>query len=134
MQSQYFILAESVVYKNNKLTCINIIDQFLVIKLPAESHFDLVSICGPGWDPGEYNISIKVQLDEEEVYELGNSKITVPNTDFVYNALAQNMKVNIKENTQYVKFYVYRDDTLIIERDYKVAAMFMPQETAQEKV
>ena len=130
MQNQYLMLAENIIYKNNKLTCINVIDQFLVLKLPAESYFDLVAICGPGWHEGEYNVSIKVQVDDEEMHELGTSKITVPNKDFVYNALAQNMKVLIKEHTKYIKFFVYKNDELIIQRDYKVAAMFIPQETA----
>lgn len=130
MQNQYLMLAENIIYKNNKLTCINIMDQFLVLKLPAESYFDLVAICGPGWEEGEYNVTIKVQLDDEETYELGTSKINVPNGDFVYNALAQGMKVNIKENTKYIKFYVYRNEEPVIRRAYKVAAMFIPQETA----
>lgn len=130
MQSQYFMLAENIVYKNNKLSCINVMDQFLVLKLPTESYFDLVAICGPGWEPGEHKVSIKVQLDDEEIYELGTSEINVPNKDFVYNALAQNMKVNLGEGTKYVKFYVYKDDELVMQRDYKVAPMFMPQEVA----
>ena len=130
MQSQYLILAENIVYKNNKLSCINIMDQFMVVKQPTEAYFDLAAICGPGWDEGEYNIAIKVQLDEEEVFEIGASKINVPHKDFVYNALAQNLKVAIKENTKYVKFYVYKNDELVMQRDYKVAAMFVPQEVA----
>lgn len=130
MQSQYLMLAENIVYKNNKLSCINVMDQFLVLKLPSETYFDLVAICGPGWNEGEYTVSIKVQLDENEIHELGASKINVPNRDFVYNALAQNMKINLSEGTKYVKFYVYRNDELVIQRDYKVAAMFLPQEVA----
>ena len=42
MQSQYLILAENITYKNNKLSCINILDQFLAVKLPSEMQFDLV--------------------------------------------------------------------------------------------
>jgi len=129
MQSQYLILAENIVYKNNKLTCINVMDQFLVLKLPADSYFDLVAICGPGWEAGEYNVAIKVQLDDEEIYELGASKINVPHKDFVYNALAQGMKIVVNENTKYVTFYVYKNEELVIKRPYKVAAMFLPQET-----
>ena len=130
MQNQYLILAENIIYKNNKLTCINIMDQFFVVKQPAESQFDLVVICGPGWEAGEYNLSIKVQLDDEEVHEVGSSVINVPNIDFVYNALAQSMKIYTKENTKYVKFFVYKNDELVIQRNYKVSAMFIPQEVA----
>lgn len=130
MQSQYLILAENIAYKNNKLTCINIIDQFLAMKLPAEIQFDMVAICGPGWDEGEYDITIKVRTDENEMHEIGSTKIKIPNRDFVYNAFAPNLKVNVQENTKYVRFYVYRNDDLIIERSYKVASLLIPQETA----
>ena len=130
MQSQYLILAENITYKNNKLSCINILDQFLAVKLPSEMYFDLVAICGPDWEEGEYNISIKVQIDENEMHEFGNTKIKILNKNFVYNALAQNLKVVVQEHTKYVKFYIYKDEELIIQRDYIVASMFIPHETA----
>ena len=128
MQSQYLILAENITYKNNKLSCINIIDQFMVMQLPSEAYFDLVAICGPGWDEGESEVTIKVQTDDNDIHELGKTPIKVPNNDFVYNALAPNLKVSLHENTKYVKFYVYKDEELIIQREYKVAPIFVPQE------
>jgi len=128
MQSQYLMLAENITYKNNKLSCINVIDQFLVMKLPSEAYFDLVAICGPGWSEGEYNVTIKVQTDENEMHELGNTQIKVPNEDFVYNAFAPNMKVVLQEETKYVNFFVYRNEELAIQRNYKVAPLFVQQE------
>ena len=131
MQSQYLMLAENITYKNNKLSCINVIDQFMVMKLPSEAYFDLVAICGPGWDEGEYEVTIKVQTDDNEIHELGKTEIKVPNKDFVYNAFAPNMKVVLQEETKYVRFFVYRGEELMIQRDYKVAPLFVQQEGQQ---
>ncbi len=131
MESQYLILAENITYKNNKLSCINIIDQFLVMQLPSEAYFDLVAICGPGWEEGDYTITIKVRTDDNELYELGKTEVKIPGEDFVYNAFAPNMKVTLKEETRYVKFYVYRDEELVSQRNYKVAPLFIPQEVQQ---
>ncbi len=133
MQSQYFILAENITYKNNKLSCINIIDQFMVMQLPSEAYFDLVAICGPGWEEGDYTITIKVQTDDNEIHELGKTEVSIPTQDFVYNALAPNMKVTLQEDTKYVRFYVYRNDDLVVQRDYKVAPLFIPQEMQQQQ-
>jgi len=133
MQSQYLLLAENITYKNNKLSCINIIDQFLVMQLPSEAYFDLVAICGPGWDEGDYAITIKVQTDENEIHELGKTEVKIPSKDFVYNAFAPNMKVTLQEDISYVKFYVYRNEDLVIKRDYKVAPLFIPQEMQQQQ-
>ncbi len=128
MENQYLILAENITYKNNKLSCINIIDQFLVMQLPSEAHFDMVAICGPGWQEGDYNITIKVQTDDNEIHELGKAEVKIPGEDFVYNAFAPNMKVTLQEETKYVKFYIYKNDELINQRNYKVAPLFIPQE------
>lgn len=130
MGNQYLMLAENITYKNNKLSCINVIDQFFVVKLPAEAYFDLVAICGPDWEEGEYELTIKVQSDDGELFELGKTNIKIPNRDFVYNALAPDMKVRIDEGTKYIKFYVFRNDELILQRNYKVASLLVQQEVA----
>ena len=130
MENQYLLLAENITYKNNKLSCINIIDQLMTLKLPSEFQFDLVAICGPGWKEGEYDLSIKVQLDESEINELGQTRVKIPGEAFVYNALASDLKVSIPENAKNIRFFVYRDNALMIERKYQVASLFMPQEVA----
>ncbi|HBG50074.1 MAG TPA: hypothetical protein DDW90_11395 [Cyanobacteria bacterium UBA9971] len=133
MQNQYLLLAENITYKNNKLSCINIIDQLMTIKLPSEFQFDLVAICGPGWNEGDYNVSIRVQLDEGEVSELGQTQVKIPNEGFTYNALASDLKVMIPENSKSMKFYVYRNDELMIERKYQIASLFIPQEPEKQQ-
>ena len=133
MENQYLLLAENITYKNNKLSCINIIDQLMTIKLPSEFQFDLVAICGPGWKEGEYSITIKVQLDEGEVNELGQTLVKIPNIGFTYNALAADLKVMIPENSKNMKFYIYKDEKLILERQYQIASLFIPQEPQEVK-
>lgn len=128
MENQYLLLAENITYKNNKLSCINIIDQLLTIKLPSEFQFDLVAICGPGWKEGEYTVTIKVQLDDSEINDLGQTQVKIPSEGFTYNALATDLKVKIPENARILKFFVYKDDEMIIERRYQVASLFIPQE------
>ncbi|OGI02836.1 MAG: hypothetical protein A2104_01545 [Candidatus Melainabacteria bacterium GWF2_32_7] len=133
MQNQYLLLAENITYKNNKLSCINIIDQLMTIKLPSEFQFDLVAICGPGWSEGDYAVSIRVQLDEGDVSELGKTQVKIPNDGFTYNALASDLKVFIPENAKSMKFYVYRNDELMIERRYQIASLFIPQEPEKQQ-
>lgn len=128
MENQYLLIAENITYKNNKLSCINIIDQLMTIKLPSEFQFDLVAICGPGWSEGEYNISIKVQLDDGEINELGSTQVKVPSESFTYNALAADLKLMLPENSRNIKFFVYKNEELIIERKYLIAPLFIPQE------
>jgi len=128
MQNQYLLLAENITYKNNKLSCINIIDQLLTLKLPSELQFDLVAICGPGWDEGEYSITIKVQLDDGEINELGQTQVKVPNEGFTYNALAPDLKVMMPEGAKMMRFFVYKNEEMIIERKYQISSLFIPQE------
>ena len=40
--SQYLLIAENVTFKDNKLSCINIYDNFSAVALPAEFVFDLL--------------------------------------------------------------------------------------------
>lgn len=130
MENQYLLIAENITYKNNKLSCINIIDQLLTVKLPSEFHFDLVAVCGPGWKEGDYEISIKVQLDEGEINELGKTQVKIPNEGFTYNALAGDLKITIPENAKVLKFFVYKSEDLVIERKYNIASLFVPQPAA----
>jgi hypothetical protein len=130
MENQYLLLAENITYKNNKLSCINIIDQLLTVKLPSEFQFDLVAVCGPGWKEGEYEVSIKVQLDEGEINELGKTNVKIPGDGFTYNALATDLKVAIPENSRCLRFFVYKNDEMVIERKYQVASLFVPQPAA----
>lgn len=128
MQNQYLLLAENITYKNNKLSCINILDQIITLKLPTEFNFELAAICGPGWNAGDYTITIYVQLDDTEPNELGQTQVTIPNEEFTYNALATDLKIIIPENSKTINFTVFRNNDLIIERKYQISTLFIPQE------
>lgn len=120
MKNQYLLIAESILYKNNKLTAINIYDQLMAVKLPAEFIFDMAILCGPGWTPGDYDLDIFVRIKENIEKKLGSIKINIPNENFVYNAIAPELSLGINEDIVKVSFIVKSGDKLILERDFKV--------------
>lgn len=131
MKNQYLVIAENITYKYNKLSCINIYDQFMTFSLPAESFFDLAVMCGPGWEPGEYDLKINVQVDNQETAELGSVKTNIPHSNFVYNAIAANLKIVLPEGAQNVSFHVYKNDELVLTRVYPISTLFVPQTEGQ---
>lgn len=131
MKNQYLIIAENITYKYNKLSCINIYDQFMTFGLPAESFFDLAVMCGPGWEPGEYDLKINVQINNESPVELGSVKTNIPHNNFVYNAIAPNLKIVLPQDAENVSFQVYKNDELVITRTYPINTLFVPQAEEQ---
>jgi len=132
MENQYLVIAENITYKYNKLSCINMYDQFMTFSLPAESFFDLAVMCGPGWEAGEYDLKIKVQINNEEQIELGSVKTNIPHNNFVYNAIAPNLKIVLPQDAQNVSFKVYKNDELILTRTYPVTTLFTQQTEEQQ--
>jgi|GEM_PF-1337215 len=127
MKNQYLIIAENITYKYNKLSCINIYDQFITFSTPAESFFDLAVMCGPGWETGEYDLKINVQIDNEEPVELGSVKTNIPHDNFVYNAIAPNLKIILPKDAKTVTFYVYKNNELVLSRTYPVTELLVQQ-------
>ena len=125
--SEYLILAENITYKNNKLSCINIYDNFSAVALPAEFVFDLVVICGPNWTAGEHKIAIKAKTNTDVTVDIGEITVNLPNENFVYNAMAQNLRVALDYSIKDLTFIVYDDDKEIIQRKYTVASLLVPQ-------
>lgn len=138
MQHQYLIVAENITYKHNKLSCINIFDHFVSVQLPAEFLFDLSVICGPGWDVGEYNLNIKAKTSDTDLTPIGDIQVNIPQNNFVYNAIAQNLKIVLGQHIKEITFLVFRNDELIIERTYPVNSLLVPvrqpEASSQEKV
>ncbi len=134
--SEYLLIAENVTFKNNKLSCINIYDNFSAVALPAEFVFDLVIICGPNWTPGEHKISIKAKTTGDKVVEIGNIDVNIQNENFVYNAIAQNLRITADYGIQTLTFMVFDGEKQIIERTYPIRSLLVPapkpQENAQE--
>ncbi|MDD3014128.1 MAG: hypothetical protein PHC34_10535 [Candidatus Gastranaerophilales bacterium] len=134
MKNQYLVIAENITYKYNKLSCINIYDQFITFSLPADSFFDLAVMCGPGWEPGEYDLKIKVQVNNNEPDELGSVKTNIPHDNFVYNAIAPNLKIVLPEGAQTVSFHVYKNEELILTRTYPINTLLVPKTEEQLSV
>lgn len=126
--SEYLILAENVIYKNNKLSCINIYDKFSAVAMPAEFVFDLVVICGPNWTTGEHKLAIKAKTDLGAEVNIGEITVNIPNENFVYNAIAQNLKITLDYNIKDLTFCVFENDTQIIERKYSVTSLLVPKQ------
>ena len=133
--AEYLILAENVVFKNDKLTCINIYNKLTTIAMPAEFRMDLAIICGPNWTPGEHKLSVKAKGSNGKEVSIGDLTVDIPNEDFVYNAYANDCKLLMDYSVEYLTFVVYDNDKEIISRKYPVVSMFVPQkkeETSKE--
>ena len=125
--SEYLMLAETVLYKNDKLTCINVYNNFRTVAMPAEFVFDMVVVCGPKWSQGEHNLRIKAVASNGKEIELGTAKVNIPHEDFVYNAFLNNIKVVMDYSVSDLTFYVYDDDREVYSRKYPVIPMLVPQ-------
>ena len=130
--SEYLILAENITYKNNKLSCINIYDNFSAVALPAEFVFDLVVICGPNWTPGEHKIAIKARTSTDVTVDIGEIAVNIPNENFVYNAMAQNLRISLDYSIKDLTFLVFDGDNQVLERKYAVNSLLVPQKVAAE--
>lgn len=131
--SEYLILAENITYKNNKLSCINIYDNFSAVALPAEFVFDLVVICGPNWTPGEHKLNIKAKTNTDVTVDIGEILVNIPNENFVYNAIAQNLKVTLDYSIQNLTFMVFENDKQILDRKYSVSALLIPKQQNEQQ-
>lgn len=131
--SRYLILAESIIYKNNKLTCINIYDRLTTVAMPSEIKFDLAVLCGPNWTVGEHNLTVKAKANNGKEFTIGELKVEIPNRDFVYNAYAQNIKVVMDYSISDLTIMVYDNEKKIIARKYPVVPLLVPKEQKDEK-
>ena len=120
MEKQYLLIAEQITFRNNRLTVINIWDQFMAIHLPSQFNFDLVFICGPGWQPGEYDLTFKVKSAVNETMDLGTIKVNIANEKLIFNALASNLNFLIEQNSGNLTFIVERNGEEIYSREYQV--------------
>ena len=125
--SNYLILAENVIFKNGKLTCINIHDKFTSVAMPAEFVFDMAIFCGPSWSVGEHKLSVKARANNGKTVDVGELTVNIPNEDFVYNAYAQNLKITMDYSVQDLTFLVYDGEQEIMSRKYPVIPLLVPQ-------
>ncbi|MCK7484435.1 MAG: hypothetical protein MZU97_01930 [Bacillus subtilis] len=106
-------MAEQIIFRNNRLSVINVWDQFVAIHSPAKFNFDMAFICGPGWQPGEYELKFKVKSNSSEIHELGAVKAVIANDKAVFNAIAPNINLIITEDSGNVSFVIERNDEVI---------------------
>lgn len=126
--AEYLILAETIIFKNDRLTCINVYDDFRTVAMPAEFTFDMVVVCGPKWTVGEHNLSIKVVASNGKEIDLGTAAVNIPKEDFVYNAFLNNIKITMDYSVSDLTFIVYDDGKEVFSRKYPVRAMLVPQQ------
>lgn len=125
--AEYLILADIVLFKNDKLTCINIYDNFRTVAMPSEFTFDMAILCGPHWSVGEHKLTIKVKASNGKEIDLGEATVNIPNDDFVYNAFLNNIKMTMDYSVTDLTFCVFDGDKEIITRKYNVIPMLVPQ-------
>ena len=125
--SEYLILAETIIYKNNRLTCINTYDNFRTVAMPAEFNFDMAILCGPKWSVGEHKLSVKAVASNGKEISLGSATVNIPHEDFVYNAFLNNIKIVMDYSISDLTFYVYDGDKEVYSRKYPVLPMLVPQ-------
>ena len=127
--AEYLVLAENVIFKNNRVTCINIYDRLSTVAMPAEFRFDLAIFCGPHWSVGEHKLKIKAVGSNGKEAPIGDLTVNIPNEDFVYNAYANDLKVVMDYSVESLTFIVSEDDKDIITRTYPVVSMLVPQKS-----
>ena len=132
--SGYLELAETAIYSNGKTTIINIYNELSALALPAEFRFDMAVMCGPNWTVGDHKLTIKVKAnDNGEALTLVETSIKIPHEQFVYHAVANDVKFTMDYNVQYLIFTVYDNDKEVISRLYPVRAMLVPQSMLQQQ-
>ena len=125
--AEYLILAENVLFKNDKLTCINVYDKLTTVAMPAEFRFDMAIMCGPNWKVGEHKLSVKARANNGKESAIGELTVNIPNDGFVYNAFANDLKLMMDYSVSNLTFIVCDNEKEIISRKYPVVSMLVPQ-------
>ena len=125
--AEYLVLAETVLFKNNRLTVINTYNELSAIAMPAEFKFDLAILCGPNWTVGEHKLNIKARGNNGKEVDIGEILVNIPHEDFVYNAFANDVKIVMDYSVTDLTITVYDNDNAIILRKYPVVSMLVPQ-------
>ena len=132
--AEYLVLAENVIFKNDRLTCINIYDRLSAIAMPAEFRFDLAIMCGPNWTVGEHKLEIKAKANNGKEVNIGDLAVNIPNEGFVYNAYANDLKLIMDYSVDELTIVVTDNGEEIISRKYPVVSVFVPQKKEEEKI
>ena len=102
--------------------------------MPAEFRFDMAVMCGPKWTVGDHKLTIKVKAnDNGDEKQLVETTIKIPHEQFVYHAVANDIKFTMDYSVQYLTFTVLDNDEEVISRVYPVRAMLVPQSMVKPK-
>ena len=129
----YLELAEAAIHKEGKTYILNIYNELFAVAMPAEFRFDMAVMCGPKWTVGEHNLKIKVKANEDgEEKQLVDTTIKIPHEQFVYHAVANDVKFTMNYDVRYLTFTVLDNDEEVISRVYPVRAMLYPSQKPQQ--
>lgn len=129
----YLELAEAAIHKEGKTYILNIYSELFAVAMPAEFRFDMAVMCGPKWTVGDHNLKIKVKANEDgEEKQLVDTTIKIPHEQFVYHAVANDVKFTMNYDVRYLTFTVFDNDEEVISRVYPVRAMLYPSQKPQQ--
>ena len=131
---QYLLIAEQISFRNNRLSAINIWDNFSTFSLPCKFVFDMACICGPTWKSGEYDLKFKAIAKDPEPIAIGGLKAVIKNESSVFNALAPEISLVIEKKIPSINFVVEVNDQEILSRN--VPIIYIPDiqnQNIQEK-
>jgi len=129
----YLELAEAAIHKEGKTYILNIYNELFAVAMPAEFRFDMAVMCGPKWTVGDHNLKIKVKANEDgEEKQLVDTTIKIPHEQFVYHAVANDVKFTMNYDVRYLTFTVLDNDEEVISRVYPVRAMLYPSPKPQQ--
>ena len=125
--AEYLILAENIIFKNNKLSCINVYDRLTALAMPTEFTFDMAIMCGPNWKVGEHKLSVKAKGSNGKEVSVGELTVNIPSEDFVYNAYANDLKIVMDYSVESMTIVVEDNGKEVISRKYPVVSVLVPQ-------
>jgi len=129
----YLELAEAAIHKEGKTYILNIYSELFAVAMPAEFRFDMAVMCGPKWTVGDHKLTIKVKANEDgEEKQLVDTTIKIPHEQFVYHAVANDVKFTMNYDVRYLTFTVLDNDEEVISRVYPVRAMLYPSQKPQQ--
>ncbi len=129
----YLELAEAAIHKEGRTYILNIYNELFAVAMPAEFRFDMAVMCGPKWTAGDHKLTIKVKANENgEEIQLVDTTIKIPHEQFVYHAVANDVKFTMNYDVRYLTFTVLDNDEEVISRVYPVRAMLYPSQKPQQ--
>lgn len=65
--------------------------------------------------------------------DVGEITVNIPNENFVYNAMAQNLRITVDYSIKDLTFLVYEDEQEILSRKYTINSLLIPSNEAPKE-